>query len=120
MLEKVLARSVFYDVLGKFMVTVHGCTRYIKFKGLRLTAGRRHTRVCVGLGRVHVQLSGAYRALGGGKVENCSVLETGAGLAHQHLGPRLGQVEPVWSMLGTSWDHVEPGLCWPRLGLCWA
>ena len=50
------------------------------FKGLRLTAGRRHTRVCIGLGRVHVQLSGAYRALGGGKVGNCSALETGAGV----------------------------------------
>ena len=42
---------------------------------------------------------------------------------------RLGQVEPMWSMLGTSWAQVEPmlglgrpmlGLCWPRLGLCWA
>ena len=45
------------------------------------------------------------------------------------FGPRLGQVEPMWSMLGTSWAQVEPmlglgrpmlGLCWPRLGLCWA
>ena len=50
-------------------------------------------------------------------------------LSGAHLGPRLGQVEPMWSMLGTSWAQVEPmlglgrpmlGLCWPRLGLCWA
>ena len=74
------------------------------FEGLRLTAGRRRTRVCVGLGRVHLQLSGAYRALGGGKVGNCSALETGAGsgaqvkLSGAHLGPRLGQVGPMWSM----------------------
>ena len=41
----------------------------------------------------------------------------------------------MWSMLGTSWAHVEPmlslcwpmlaevgpmlGLCWPHVGLCW-
>ena len=50
----------------------------------------------------------------------------------------LGQVEPMWSMLGTSWAYVEPmlaylrpmlayvglgwayvGVCWPHLGLCW-
>ena len=34
-----------------------------EFKGLRLTAGRRPTWVCVGLGRAHVKLSGAYWAL---------------------------------------------------------
>ena len=86
-----------------------------KFKGLRLTAGRRPTWVCgasvtpmlalVGLRLSKVKLSGA------------------------HLSPRLGQVGPMWSMLGTSWAHVEPmlglcspmlGLCWPRLGLRWA
>ena len=48
-------------------------------------------------------------------------------LSGAHLGPRLGQVAPTWSMLGTSWAQVEPmlglgrpmlGLCWPRLGLC--
>ena len=42
---------------------------------------------------------------------------------------RLGQIEPMWSMLGTSWAQVELvlGLVWPmlglrwlRLGLCWA
>ena len=38
-----------------------------------------------------------------------------------HLGPRFGQVGPMWSMLGTSGAHVEPmlSLCWPMLGLCW-
>ena len=48
------------------------------FKGLRLTAGRRPTWVCVGLGRVHVKLSGAYWALGGAKVRNWSASEMGA------------------------------------------
>ena len=79
-----------------------------KFKGLRLTAERRPTRVCVGLGRVHVQLSGAYWALG-----------------------------PMWSMLGIFWAHVEPMLAYvvgpmlayvgpmlayvePSWRLCWA
>ena len=91
------------------------------FKGLRLTAGRRPTWVCVGLGRVNVKLSGAYWAL--------VVPETGprrrrgskVKLSGAHLGPRLGQVGPMWSMLGTSGAHVEPmlGLCWPMLGLCW-
>ena len=51
---------------------------YIVFKGLRLTAGRRPTWVCVGLGRVHVKLSGAYWALGGAKVRNWSASEMGA------------------------------------------
>ena len=41
----------------------------------------------------------------------------------------MGQIEPMWSMLGTSWAQVELvlGLVWPmlglrwlRLGLCWA
>ena len=45
-----------------------------------------------------------------------------------HLRPRLSQVGPMWSMLGTSRAQVEPtlglgwpmlGLCWPRLGVCW-
>ena len=57
------------------------------FKGLRLTAGRRPTWVCVGLGRVHVKLSGAYWALGGGKSK--------VKLSGAHLGPRLGQVGPM-------------------------
>ena len=50
----------------------------IVFKGLRLTAGRRPTWVCVGLGRAHVKLSGAYWALGGAKVGNWSASEMGA------------------------------------------
>ena len=43
-------------------------------------------------------------------------------LSGAHLGPRLGQVEPMWSMLGTSWAQVEPmlGLGRPMLGLGWA
>ena len=71
------------DFVGKGFFGVWRLLKWHKatvFKGLRLTAGRRHTRVCVGLGRVHVQLSGPYRALGGGKVGNCSALETGAGV----------------------------------------
>ena len=52
------------------------------FKGLCLTAGRRPTRVCVGLGRVHVKLSGAYWALGWAKLGPC-------GLCWAHLGPML-------------------------------
>ena len=65
---------------------------FVLLKGLRLAAGRRPTRVCVGLGRVHVKLSGAYLALGWAKLRPC----------------------------GLCWAHLEPmlSLCWAYVGLC--
>ena len=112
--------------MGKQIIIRYIYNIYLS-KGLRLTTGRRPTWVCVGLGRMHVKLSGAYWALGGAKVGNWSASETGAPilskikLSGAHLGPRLGKIRPMWSMLGTSWAHVEPmfSLCWPMLGLCW-
>ena len=123
--------------MGKQIIIRYIYNIYLS-KGLRLTTGRRPTWVCVGLGRMHVKLSGAYWALGGAKVGNWSASETGAPilskikLSGAHLGPRLGKIRPMWSMLGTSWAHVElmlayvrpmlayVGLGWAYIGLGWA
>ena len=86
-------------------------------KGLRLTAGRRPTWVCVGLGRAHVKLSGAYtgpwwcRKLV--RVGDRGPILSKVKLSGAHLGPRLGQVGPMWSMLGTL---AYVGLCWAYVG----
>ena len=64
--------------ISVFTQDIYLCIYIYIFKGLRLTAGRRPTWVCVGLGRVHVKLSGAYWALGGAKVGNWSASEMGA------------------------------------------
>ena len=83
------------------------------FKGLRVTAGRRPTWVCVGLGRVHVKLSLVVVRVGDGGPILSKVKLSGA-----HLGPRLGQVGPC----GLCWAHLEPmlSLCWAYVGLCLA
>ena len=94
------------------------------FKGLRLTAGRRPTWVCVGLGGVHVKLSGAYWALGGAKVGNCSASETGAlywaKLSYLVRILALGWAHVVYvgHILGPCWTYVGPMLAY--VGLGWA